>query len=190
MSYPSLEGKTFIVTGAASGMGRALSILLARQKANVGLFDLNKPDAVAAEIQRAGGKALSIKVDVTDVKNVNEATNAVLDHFGSLDGAANMAGYVGNQGMTGTGYALENIQDKDWDMMLDINLNGVKNCLRAQLKNMKGPGAIINAASIAGQMGTPYNTPYGVSKWGVINLTKSAAQEAGPKGIRVNAVAP
>ena len=190
MSYSDLKGKTFVVTGAASGMGRTTSLALAKQGANIGLLDLRKPDAVLAEVEQLGGKAISLACNVQDRKAVFDAVEAVVKEFGGLHGAANMAGYVGNQGLHGKAYALDVIQDSDWDNMLATNLNGVKNCLSAELKHMADNGSIVNAASIAGQMGTAYNSPYAASKWAVIGLTKSAAQEAGAKGIRVNAVAP
>lgn len=190
MAYNDLKGKTFIVTGASSGMGRTTSLMLAQQGANVGLLDLRKPDHVLEEIERLGGQALSVACDVTNRQNVNEAVKAVAERFGQLDGAANMAGYVGNQGFYGTGYAVDVIKDEDWNLLLNVNLNGVKNCLAAELNNMKGSGSIVNAASIAGQHGPPMNSPYAVAKWGVIGLTKCTAQEAGSRNIRVNCVAP
>lgn len=190
MSYSDLKGKTFVVTGAASGMGRTTSLFLTKQGANVGLIDLQKPDTVLAEIEKLGGKALSIACNVQDSKAMDTAVKAVAEHFGRLDGAANMAGYVGNQGLHGKGYAMDVIEDKDWDMMLATNLNGVKNSIRAELSHMKGTGSIVNAASIAGLYGFPWNAPYATAKWGVIGMTKCTAQEVGTRGIRVNAVAP
>jgi len=190
MSYSDLKGKTFIVTGAASGMGRTTSLALAKQGANVGLLDLRKPDHVLEEIVKLGGKALSFACDVTNRQQVDDAVKTVADEFGGLDGAANMAGYVGNQGFYGTGYAVDVIKDQDWNLLLNINLNGVKNSIAAELNNMKGAGSIVNAASIAAQHGPPYNSPYAVAKAGVVSLTKCTAQEVGPRKIRVNAVAP
>lgn len=190
MSYSDLKGKTFIVTGAASGMGRTLSLMLAQQGANVGLLDLRQPHEVLAEITGSGGQGLALACNVQDRKAVDDAVRAVAQKFGGLHGGANMAGWVGTQGLTGKGYMVEVLDDADWDKMLATNLNGVKNCLRAEIQNMKEGGSIVNAASIAGQLGEPFNSPYTVSKWGVIGLTKVAAKEVGEKGIRVNAVAP
>ena len=87
-------------------------------------------------------------------------------------------------------FGLASLEDDDWDMIMKTNLDGVKNCLRAELQHIKGPGSIINAASTAGQYGAPNCSPYVVSKWGVIGLTKSVAKEVGKQGIRINSVAP
>jgi 3-oxoacyl-[acyl-carrier protein] reductase len=190
MSYPELKGKTFIVTGGASGMGRTTALELAKQGSNVGLLDLSKPDNVLAEIEKIGGKAISIACNVQDSRAVGDAIKAVADHFGALHGAANMAGYVGNQGLAGRAYSIDVITDADWDGMMATNINGVKNCIQAEFNHMKQGGSIVNASSISGQTGTPFNSPYSASKWAVIGLSKSAAQEGGAKGIRVNAIAP
>ena len=101
-----------------------------------------------------------------------------------------MAGIAATR-KTGVGkFALNTLDDEDWDMIMQTNLNGVKNCLRSQLQDMKGPGSIVNATSTAGQYGPANCSPYVVSKWGVIGLTKTAARECGTRKIRVNAVAP
>ena len=190
MSYSDLKGKAYVITGAASGQGRCIALLLARQGANVGLLDLNKPTDVLAEVERLGVKGLAFSVDVGDYSAVEAAINIIAKEFNGINGAANFAGTVGSQGFTGKAYALDVITDDDWDFMMRVNLTGVKNCLKAELKVIKDNGSIINAASIAGQRGTPWNSPYGAAKSGVISLSKSAAQEAGSRGVRVNAIAP
>ncbi|OQU95817.1 hypothetical protein CLAIMM_01984 [Cladophialophora immunda] len=190
MSYSDLKGKTFIITGANSGQGRATALLLASQGANLGLLDIVKPDNVVTEVENLKAKALAFKVDVTVYSQVEEAVKATADHFGGIDGAANLAGTIGTQGWKGTGYSLDVIEDPDWDFMLGVNLNGVKNSIKAEFRHIKDNGSIVNASSIAGQIGSATNAPYGAAKWGVIGLSKSAAQQGGPRGIRVNAVAP
>ncbi|KAF2494599.1 short-chain dehydrogenase/reductase SDR [Lophium mytilinum] len=190
MSYSDLKGKTYIITGAASGQGRTTALMLAKQGANLGLLDLQKPEDVLAEVERIGAKALAFAANVVDYAAVEAAVKATSDKFGGIDGAANMAGVIGTQGFNGKGYALDTIEDKDWDWMMSVNLTGVKNSIKAELRHIKDDGSIVNAASIAGQRGTPWNAPYGTAKWGVISLSKCAAQEYGPRGVRVNAVAP
>ena len=190
MSYSDLKGKTFIITGAASGQGRALALLLARQGSNLGLLDLNNPEDTLAEVQRHGVKALAFVVDVTNSSAVEAAVKATSDEFSGIDGAANMAGWIGKHGFRSRGYALDVIPDEDWDLMMAVNLTGMKNSLKWEMNYIKDGGSIVNAASIAGQRGSPWNAPYGTAKWGVISLSKCAAQELGSRGVRVNAIAP
>ncbi|KAJ6010386.1 short-chain dehydrogenase/reductase SDR [Penicillium sp. IBT 35674x] len=190
MSYSDLKGKTFVITGAAAGQGRATALLLARQGANLGLLDLRFPQEVLDEVSRLGAGALGFQVDVSDSATVEAAVKATAEKFSGIDGAANLAGWIGTQGWSGKGYALDTITDEDWDAMMNVNLTGIKNSLKAELRHIKDGGSIVNVASIAGQRGTPWNAPYGTAKWGVISLSKCAAQEAGTRNIRVNAVAP
>lgn len=154
------------------------------------LLDVNKADAVVDEIAKLGGIAVAFQVDVANYEQVHAATLAASERFGGIDGAVNLAGSIGTQGFRGKGYALKDIEDKDWDWMMGVNLTGVKNSIKAELNFIKDNGSIVNISSIAGQRGTPWNAPYGTAKWGVISLTKCAAQEAGDRGIRVNAIAP
>jgi 3-oxoacyl-[acyl-carrier protein] reductase len=189
--YPRLRGKVFVVTGAGSGIGRSTALRLASEGANVGLLDLRNTQAVLDQIEHLGhGKAISLPCDVSKASEVKEAIENTAGHFGRLDGAANLAGYGGDQGLSGRGYALDKLKDHDWDHMMAVNIDGVKNCLRAEFNSMKAGGSIVNAASICGQYGAEYAGPYCASKWAVIGLTKVAAREAGPRLIRVNAIAP
>ncbi|KAF2183057.1 3-oxoacyl-reductase [Zopfia rhizophila CBS 207.26] len=192
VSYPDLRGKVFIVTGAASGMGRTLSLQLAAQGANIGLLDLQSPDPVAKEITSlgTGASGVAITVNVQDTAAVNRVVQDVIDRYGRLDGAVNMAGYVGNQKLGETGNVVEVVKDEDWDEIFKTNLGGVKNCLRAEPSLIKNKASIVNAASIVGQQGMAFVAPYSTSKWAVIGLSKCAAQEVASRGILVNAVAP
>ncbi|KIW17971.1 hypothetical protein PV08_05166 [Exophiala spinifera] len=191
MSYTCLKGKTYIVTGAASGIGREISIRLAKQGANIGLVDLQMPDQVLAEVVRAGAKGFAVAANVCHSDEIETAFGQIAHHFGGLDGGVNFAGIIGKNYKLGQKEtSLQNLQDDDWSSVINVNLGGVMNSIRAELKLMKGPGAIVNAASLAAQIPTPYNSPYGASKQGVISLTRAAAQEVGARRIRVNAVAP
>lgn len=147
---------------------------------------------MAAEIAEISGEGhtISLPTDVTNAAAVDESFKKLFEKFGRLDGAANMAGTVGNMKFGQTHHGLENLNDADYDKIMKINLDGVKNCMRAEFRTMKGPGSIVNAASISGQAGNPFGTAYSSSKWAVIGLSKGAAGEVGSRGIRVNAVAP
>ncbi|KAL4861257.1 hypothetical protein BDV12DRAFT_71232 [Aspergillus spectabilis] len=190
MSYSDLNGKVFVITGAASGQGRATSLLLAKQGAKLGLLDLNHPQHVLDEIKQLGGEAIGFQVDVGDSAGVEAAVKGTKEKFGKIDGAANLAGWIGTQGFKGKGYALATITDPEWDAMISVNLTGVKNSIASELRHISDGGSIVSVSSIAGQRGTPWNSPYGTAKSGVIALTKAAALESGPRRIRVNAVAP
>ncbi|KAK6384746.1 hypothetical protein LTS17_002309 [Exophiala oligosperma] len=183
MSYADLKDKVFVITGAAAGMGQDVAVRLVQQGSRVGLIDRDQPTQTLEKIKEAGGEAVSFICDVKNSKAIDDAVRKIAEKFGRLDGAANMAGFVASHG-------LDKITDEDWDGLLGVNLNGVKNSIVSELHHMKGPGSIVNAASISGQMGNAYASAYATSKWAVIGLTKSAAQEVGPRGIRVNAVAP
>ncbi|KEF56730.1 uncharacterized protein A1O9_06920 [Exophiala aquamarina CBS 119918] len=183
MSYSDLKGKVFIVTGAAAGMGRDISLRLARQGAAVGLIDLRSPDETLADIEKHGGQALKFSCDVKDSKALDDIIRQVAEKFGRLDGAANMAGYVGT-------HSLETMTSDQWENMIGVNLTGVKNSIASELRYMKGSGSIVNASSLSGTQGHANHAAYCSSKWGVIGLSKVAAQEVGARGIRVNAVAP
>ncbi|KAJ3533076.1 hypothetical protein NM208_g8145 [Fusarium decemcellulare] len=150
MSYKDLAGRTFIVTGAASGMGKATSKLLAEQGANVGIFDLQTPTETAQEIEAEGGHVLALACNVQSKKQVDDAVKQVVKHFGGLNGiprtavdskaiaktdigAANMAGIAATSRTAMGNFPMSTLDDADWDEIMKTNLDGVKNCLRAQL---------------------------------------------------------
>jgi len=184
----SFDGKTITITGAASGIGLATAKLLASRGAKLSLADVQKDalQLVAAEIAASGGTVMTTVVDVRDDDAVSVWISDTVEHFGKLDLAANLAGVV-----TKHNHLLQELQQDDWDLVMGVNLTGIMQCMRAQLKVMQDGGAIVNAASIAGLMGRKRDSAYSASKHGVIGLTKSAAQEVGSdRKIRVNCVAP
>lgn len=184
-----MEGKVIAITGAASGIGLATARLLAARGASLSLADVQSGalEEAVKSIQEAtpDTKLHSRALDVTDSKSVNEWHDAIIEHYGHLDGAANIAGVIGE-----IGPKIMDIKDEAWERTLDINLKGVFFCLRAQLQRIENEASIVNAASIAAFNACPSLGAYGASKAGVVNLTKTAAKEVGHKGIRVNCIAP
>jgi len=182
-----LKDKVSIITGAASGIGKATALVFAREGAKVMCADVNADGAesVARQIVDTGGEAESIKVDVSveaDVKNMISQTVA---RWARLDILYNNAGI-------GYGMPVTQVPESEWDRLIDINLKGVflgcKHAIPEMLKN--GSGAIVSTASDAGLIGTAMLSPYCASKGGVVLLTKSLAVEWGAMGIRVNCVCP
>jgi NAD(P)-dependent dehydrogenase (short-subunit alcohol dehydrogenase family) len=181
-------GKTAIVTGGASGIGKAVAVKLARQGAQVVVADLKEDAAraVADEINAAGGKALSFAVDVTDPKANEDMVAFAEKNFGALHLAFNNAGISGPNGI---------LADTDIDgyrRVIEINLNAVFYGMHAQIPAMlrAGSGAIVNTASILGLVGEATAVGYVAAKHGVTGLTKAAALGYSDKGIRINSVHP
>ncbi|ORY03475.1 hypothetical protein BCR34DRAFT_573492 [Clohesyomyces aquaticus] len=194
----SVAGKLFAITGAASGMGRATAKLLASRGALLSLADVNKAalEEVAAELQHGKTSVFTAVVDVRSQQDCNAWVTGTVNHFGqSITGAANLAGVFGRSIGQEIG-AVRNITDEEFDWVMDVNVKGTLNCLRAELPHMevgaggRGGSAIVNASSVAGITGGALNGPYTVSKHAVIGLTKSVAKEEGERAIRVNAIAP
>ncbi|EMA52033.1 SDR family NAD(P)-dependent oxidoreductase [Halococcus thailandensis] len=183
----SVDGDTALVTGASSGIGRAIAERFAADGAEVVICSREQEnvDPVAEGIEEAGGSALAVECDVRDRDSVEALVEATVAEFGGLDTLVNNAGasFMAN---------FEGISENGWKTIVDINLHGTYHCTQAAGEVMRegDGGTIVNFASVAGQEGAPFMSHYAAAKAGVVNLTSTLAYEWADDGVRVNCIAP
>jgi len=182
-----LTGKIAIVTGASQGIGRAITLRLAREGASlvIGDIDVEAAEKVAREARDGGTEALVVKVDVTKAEEVDKVVGEVAEKFGRIDILVN------NAGISSMALVVD-LKEKDWDANMNVNAKGVFLCSRAVARQMikQKSGKIINNASLAAKRGAPFLGHYSASKFAVLGLTYTMALELAPYGITVNAVCP
>jgi 3-oxoacyl-[acyl-carrier protein] reductase len=183
-----LEGRTVIVTGAATGIGQAFALGCAAQGAHVVVADMNPADETLAAIAAAGAQATYARVDVSDEASTRAMAEAALRATGRIDGLVNNAAYFREVTLT----PFEQIATARWDRIFDVNVKGVWQCCKAVLPAMRerGSGAIVNIASVVAVAGQPGYLDYVATKGAVLSMTKALAKECGPAGVRVNVIAP
>lgn len=184
----NLQDKVAIITGAGRGIGKAIAVTLAREGAKIIIndVDLQSAEEVVKEIINTGQKALAFRVDVSDSKEVKQMMDSIIREFGRIDILVNNAAII----RRGT---IEELSEEDWDKVIDVNLKGTFNCMKAVVGIMKKQryGKIVNISSIAGKIGDLASAPcYGASKAGMACLGKSLARELATYNINVNVVAP
>jgi len=183
-----LQDKSVVITGAASGMGKAMAILFAQEGAKVVVADINEAaiQAVVEEIASFGGQAKGVVVNVTKEEDVARMIDTAVQSFGKLDVLVNNAGIMDAM------MPAETVTDEMWSKVMDINVTGPMRAIRRAIPIMKaqGHGVIVNTASVGGLFGSRAGAAYTASKHAVIGLTKNVGFQYGKLGIRCNAIAP
>ena len=182
-----LDNKVSIITGAAQGIGLATALKFAAEGAIVVICDIKQAavEAAVQQCQALGATAVGFEMDVTKCERVDEVVAAVKQQFGRIDVLVNNAGITQDA-------RLQKMTLEQFDKVIDVNLRGVFHCSQAVADTMvaQGAGVILNASSVVGLYGNFGQTNYAATKFGVIGFTKTWSRELGPKGVRVNAVAP
>jgi 3-oxoacyl-[acyl-carrier protein] reductase len=181
------KDKVTLVTGGARGIGKAIALSFANEGSDIVIGDVNIEEAQNScqEIAQLGRKTLALTLDVTDYVKVEEAVNKILDKFTKIDILVNNAGITKDN-------LLLRMSPADWDAVINVNLKGTFNCIKAVSRPMirQRSGKIINIASIIGIIGNAGQANYSASKAGIIALTKTAAKELASRNVNVNAIAP
>jgi len=182
-----LKDKKAIVTGAGQGIGRSIAIKFAQEGADIAIVEMNPATGIDTqrEIEKLGGMALSLTVDVANPNQVQDMVRQVLSAWGKIDILVNNAGF--DRGAT-----LSKVKEEDWDAVLGVHLKGTLNCIQAVADHMieKRYGKIVNMSSIWGKSGGVSEISYSSAKAGLIGLTKSVARELAKYQINVNVVLP
>lgn len=182
-----LKDKVTLITGGGRGIGRELALKFAAEGSDIGIFEINEESTktVVSQIHAMGRRSIGLGVDVRRLTEAEEGINKILDKFGRIDILIN------NAGITKDNLVLR-MEEKDWDTVVEVNLKGTFNCIKAVARHMlkARSGRIINIASVIGLIGNAGQTNYAASKAGIIGLTKSIAKEFASRGITCNAIAP
>lgn len=182
-----LKDKLSFITGSARGIGKTIALKFAEEGSDIIVCDVNEAGIAetVAEIEKAGRKALGVKMDVTNLASVESAVNGAMEKFGKIDILVNNAGITKDN-------LLLRMKEEDWDAVLTVNLKGVFVCTKliSRIMLRQKSGKIVNVASVIGLMGNAGQSNYSASKAGIIGFTKSCAKEFASRSINVNAVAP
>jgi NAD(P)-dependent dehydrogenase (short-subunit alcohol dehydrogenase family) len=182
-----LDSKVILVTGGTSGIGRVSAELFAKEGAKVALTGRRSAEGeeIVSDIRKAGGSAIFIQGDLTDIARIPDIVARTVAEYGRLDGAFNNAGATGNG-------PIETLDEATWDRVIDTNLKASFFCLQAEVVQMKkqGSGAIVFNSSVLSHISKPGSSIYSASKGGVDALVRTAAVELGAKGVRVNSINP